>query len=343
MADEDEGKVTCANPDCRVAEDGKCVEGFEIKACPHYGHPAVVDSTTDMETDKPTASGRVGLPGADTLTPEQAAGLLRAGPTRIVAIIGPSDSGKTSLIASLFDLFQEGPVAGFEFARSQSFHAFERACHDARSASRRGVPHINRTPRGEVRFYHLQVGNDGSNDGINLVLGDRAGEEYRAAADDASVAKALPEVCRADTLTLLVDGERLLNAGMRHNVRSEITMIVQAFVDGGAITKGQRLALVLTKFDLVQNSSDRLRAEADFDSLLVNLKRFFGNNFSSLEAFRIAASPKIEAVRRGSGVGELMAYWMHPAEPLPTSMDARPDFVRTFGRVRPVDEQEMET
>lgn len=340
MADDDDDGVVCANPDCQVAEDGKCVEGFELNACPHYGH--LSDAVDDEEIESSEVNGAVGLPGADTLTPEQVARLLRAGETRIIAIIGPSDAGKTSLIASLYDLFQEGSVAGIDFARSRSLHAFEHACHDARAASRRGVPHINRTPRGEVRFYHLDVGGGTAGDVLALALGDRAGEEYRGAADDTTVVAAFPEVRRADSLTLLVDGKRLLDAGARHNLRHEITMILQALIDGGGVKTGQRIALVLTKIDAVQASPESERAEADFRALYANLERLFGAVFPSIEAFRIAASPKANVVPRGTGIPDLLTFWLQAANAPPTSPSSLPAFARAFARLRPVDEPEVD-
>src|SRR4051812_46965051 len=133
----DDDRVQCANPDCGVAEDGKCVEGFELASCPHYGRAAAERGHQTADPDELEATVAIGLPGADTLNLDGGSRLLRAGETRIIAVIGPSDAGKTSLIASLYDLFQEGPVAGVEFARSRSLHAFERTCHDARAASRR--------------------------------------------------------------------------------------------------------------------------------------------------------------------------------------------------------------
>jgi hypothetical protein len=345
MADDHDADdvVVCANPDCRVAEDGKCVEGFELNACPHYGHlPKAVDDE-EITTEAPESDEAVGLPAADTLTPEQVSGLLRAGETRVIAIIGPSDAGKTSLIASLYDLFQEGSVAGIDFARSRSLHAFEHACHDARAASRRDVPHINRTPRGEVRFYHLDIGGGAAGDALALALGDRAGEEYRGAADDTSVVAVFPEIQRADSLTLLVDGERLLDAGARHNLRQEVTMILQALIDGGGVKTGQRLALVLTKVDAVQASPNRARAEADFEALCANLGRLFGTVFTTIEAFRTAASPKNNTIARGTGVPELLTFWLGAATAAPTLPSHRPTFARAFARLRPTDEPEADT
>ena len=45
-----------------------------------------------------------------------------------------------------------------------------------------------------------------------------------------------------------------LDNGKRHIVRSEIFLMLQALVDGGAVANGQRLAVVLTKQDVVQQS-----------------------------------------------------------------------------------------
>ena len=233
--DKDEAAAICSNPDCRVAETDRCVEGSELSTCSYYGHELEETAETGRGSkEKPSVSSRVGLPGASTLTPSETSRLLRGGDARVIAIIGPRDAGKTSLIASLYELFQAGPVSEIGYAQSQTLQAFEQACHDARAASRRGVPDMNRTPLGGVRFYHLSLAGGPAGDRLALVLGDRAGEEYKSAADDVSVVMTFSEVRRADTLTVLVDGQRLIDPVARHNLRSEIVMMLQALVDGGA-------------------------------------------------------------------------------------------------------------
>ena len=334
--DSSEAAVICANPDCRIGETGRCVEGFELSACPHYGREPEVPSDTNRGSDeKSSESSSIGLPGADTLTPAEASRLLRRSDARIIAIIGPRDAGKTSLIASLYDLFQEGPVLEIGYAQSQTLQAFERACHDARAVSRRNAPHIYRTPLSGVRFYHLDLGGGSAGHRLALILGDRAGEEYQGVADDASVAMTFPEVRRADSLTVLVDGQRLLDSGARHNLRSEIRMILQGFVDGGAVRVGQRLALVLTKSDLVRDSSQMARAMGDFASLKNNIQQIFGSVFSVIQLFETAASPKTDAVRRGTGVPELLEFWLEPSRPVNMSLPTRPASARAFARVVP--------
>ncbi|MGB8266896.1 MAG: hypothetical protein WCE44_11265 [Candidatus Velthaea sp.] len=339
MADDKiSSNVVCSNSDCRVAETGKCIEGLDLTACSHYGHAPEEQPQVDATVRALPASRSTVLPGADTLTTVEVSQLLRAGKGSVIAIIGPTDAGKTSLIASLYDLFQKGPVSGINFGRSLTLHAFEQTCHDARAASRRHAPHINRTPRGDVRFYHIDLGGGPAGDGLTLVLGDRAGEEYRSAADDVAIVESFEEIRRADSLTVLVDGERFLNSGDRHNVRSEITMMLQALVDGGAVQTGQRLALVLTKVDVVQVSPNQVRAESDFCALLASLRKLFGHVFSAIEPFRIAASPKTEAVPRGTGVPELLDAWIKPTPAKRMKLPDRPVFSRAFARLTPADE-----
>jgi hypothetical protein len=326
--------IVCSNPACRIAETGKCVEGLEQNKCPHFGRsPQAVPQGTEETGGIPLASG-------GTLDIEEADAILRAGDTHVIAIIGPSDAGKTSLIASLYDLFQEGAVAGVEFAASLSLYEFEQVCHDARAASRRGTPSIKRTPRGEVRFYHLDVAGDAAGEVLSLVLGDRAGEEYRGVIDDTSLAAGFPEIRRADSLTLLVDGERLLDPGARHNLRSEVTLMLRAMIEAGTIRPGTRLAVVLTKFDLIGTSSRREGTEADFAGLIATISRQFEGTFSVVRPFRIAASPKTAAVRRGEGVAELLTFWLDPVPTPPTLGEAAPPASRVFARLHPVDQAE---
>ena len=337
MSDEDERQdIVCSNPDCRVAETDRCVEGLEFDACPYYGRKAGESSEISIPEEEDEGES-ISLPSGNTLSPTEASGILRQGPARVIAVIGPINSGKTSLIASLYDQFQEGGIEQVEFSCSQTLQAFEHTCHDARAMSRRGTPHTNRTPLGEVSFYHLEVIGGPAGEKVALLLGDRSGEEYEAVADDVSVVASFCEVSRSDSLTILVDGERLLG-GERHNLHSNIIMMLQALRDGCGLPKDARLALVLTKLDAVNGVPESTIALRAFQRLFEDVQRLFSDVLKTIESFHVAASPKSNALPRGTGVGALLSFWIEtPISPVSVKLQ-RPNYARAFARLRPLEE-----
>lgn len=338
-AAEDSVTATCSVTDCHVAETGRCVDGFDLQACPHYGsapeEPSVSDARDELDSTK---SANIVLPSADSLGLAGASSVLRRSDARVIAIIGPRDAGKTSLIASLYDLFQAGPVSEMRYAGSQTLHAFELACHNARASSRRTEPDTFRTPLGGVRFFHLDLAGGPAGKGMSIVLGDRAGEEYQEVADDVSVAATFAEVCRAEALTLLIDGQRLVDAAARHNLRSDIIMLLRGLVAGGAVQSGQRLALVLTKIDVLRELDRPEKAENDYESFKKRIEELFGHEFSTIQSFEIAAAPKTDVVPQGTGVPELLVSWLAPKMSVGKPTPVKQELTRAFARVMPLDD-----
>lgn len=329
----------CASPDCQVAVDGRCIEGFPDTAdCPQFGRIPIVPIATTPGA-YPAPKNGVALQASTTLSVDEADIVVKERPSRVIAIAGPHSAGKTSLIAGLYDLFQLGQVGNVAFVQSFSLHAFEQAAHDSRAASRRTTPNTPRTERGEVRFYHLELVDTDSGAVPSVLLSDRAGEEYLETRSNPVSAQEFPELRRADVLTLLIDGQRLLDAGRRHNLRSEIRQTLQAFVESGVVRPTQRLALVLTKLDVIRKAADGgERTFQGFDTLVAGLRTDYGANFATVDSFQIAAQPSTDGAKRGENLDRLLAYWM--AEPLrygpaPMAFDM-PEAERYFARLMPV-------
>lgn len=302
----------CANPQCKVFETGRCLEGLEFDKCSTYGRDPEIDATPETTIVTEPTSTLINLRPATTLSVSRASELLGRQDGRVVAIVGPRDAGKTSLIAGLFDLFQVGPVAEISFAGSETLHAFELACHDSRAASRRAVPSQPHTGLGDVSFYHLNLRYGSAEAGITLLLGDRAGEEYLTAADDLSQAGPFLEVSRADTVTLLLDGSRLLNNQTRHNTRSETGLMVRALADGEFLERKPHIIFALTKMDLVNASQHKNRAIADFDKVVELATEILTPHAQSFMSIHLAAAPADTSMDRGSGVDELLQSWARP-------------------------------
>ncbi len=119
-------------------------------------------------------------------------------------------------------------------------------------------------------------------------------------------------------MTLLVDGKRLIQDGHRHNVREELLLILQALKDAEIVPNGARLAIVLTKFDAVMASPNAKRVEADLATVVARLNTHFANRFAKIDIFRVAVSPTEFGIERGTGVAELLSFWL--ADVPPTSL-----------------------
>lgn len=318
---------SCSNTDCRIAETEKCIEGYSLADCPHYGRPTVqdievVDDAAGDET-VPEATDLLAIPLSlgEALDRAGASNLQRRRLSRTVGIVGPQFAGKTSLMASVYEILQEGGVAGYTFAGSSTLFGFEMICHDARAASRRTEPHTERTTGGaDATFFHLDLGNGDPEAITSLFIGDRSGEDYLAATDDLTNAAGFFELRRADVVTLLVNGEQLADQQLRHETRASTPQIIDALFEAGSIGARQRLAVVLTKKDAVTASAHADRVNSDFEEIVGGIKHLHGHRVADVAQFVVAASPRIDSgVKRGEGVDALLEYWMRPtaSEPLP--------------------------
>lgn len=318
---------SCSNTDCKVAEDGKCVEGYPLDECPHHGKLSVEELEPAVETSPPVQEIHlIALASGEPLNGAEAGSIKRQFRSRVIGVVGPNDSGKTSLIASLYDLLQVAPIGDVAFAGSSTLVGLEKACHDARAASRRAEPYTERTRvGGDATFYHVDVRGSGFDDVLSILIGDRSGEDYLRANDDISNADEFFELRNADVVTLLVNGAHLVDGQFRHEAKAVTPQIIAALIEAGVLSSRQRLAIVLTKNDLVQVSPNAERAEIEFQQMVEGVRTQHKETISVVEAFVIAASPKCEGkTKRGDGVKALLDFWIAEVPPDPAQEGARP-------------------
>jgi hypothetical protein len=197
---------------------------------------------------------------------------------------------------------------------------------------------MERTQTGDANYFHLDLVATGCREKRAALLANRSGEDYMDAQSDPALAKDFVELHRADVVCVLADGEHLLDLGLRHQVRDDICLTLRAFQEAGATRPWQRLAVVLTKLDAVlKDEAKTERALQFFEGIVRDVRDQFSEHFIEIQSFRVAASPHSAKVARGTGMVDLLRYWMtDPANLEPAKVPAViPIAARSFGRLRP--------
>lgn len=261
--------------------------------------------------------------------------------TRIVVLAGPIEAGKTTLIASIYHLFLEGPIEEVSFAGSLTLPAFEERCALARLSSGRSAPDTVRTERKDgVHFLHLTLGGLGSPRGTRtLLLADLTGEMYEEAADSAEACRKLSILRPAHFITLLVDGSRLAAPTTRHTCLDDTHRLVRRFLEEGMIGLSTHLQVAYSKWDEVLEREDEnlSRVIDDFES---EISQEAQHQLLAISFVRTAASPARQPdLGVGWGAEALVRDWVRARSPgaefhLAGSLERKPRDAFGFGSER---------
>lgn len=315
---ESAGGKRCSKPGCEVATSGLCAEGHEpLEACPSYGHelaeaPGEEKKDGSLETlESRTVEHSESLPTGEVLNTEGMDEFLRWRPASRIAIIGDSDSGKTTLICSIYGQFLRGPFADYFFAGSRTLVAFEKRSHLSRTDSGRIDPDTERTSISDgLRFYHLAVICKGRNDErSDLMFSDRAGEMYRRARDNTDGVQELVEIAQSDRVVLLLDGGRVAISAERAGAIQSVRQMLRAFVDGGALGPASKVQIVTTKIDLLVDNADKQAIDSQLAIFRKKLVDDFGGRLADLSFWEISARDPAGKFKPAHGVEELFADW----------------------------------
>jgi hypothetical protein len=124
----------CSNIECRNGPEDICYDGVEpVTECLQYGKfdgeellvegdvDGIAQEALQEEVDEPEAfeSEYVRTHSGDILFTNEASDIIQQYGGQVVACVGPSDVGKTTLISSLYELFGEGAVGAYSFAKEK--------------------------------------------------------------------------------------------------------------------------------------------------------------------------------------------------------------------------------
>ncbi len=268
--------------------------------------PPVVESKSPI----PASEVVIDLPSGNELDALAAAELQRARLTRLIVVAGPVKAGKTTLIATLHDLFQTGKIDDYAFAWSRTLPAFERRCHLSRIASEREVPDTDRTPFGKVRYLHIQISGPELPDSLlDFLFIDVSGEVFDGARDLISECQQLDFLKMADHFLLLMDCEKIIDLNKRNLVTHDAAMLLRSCLDSGMLSPSCFVSVLWTKYDFIAAAGN-----GEHDTFLKKaeeeLKKQFGSRVGSLSFRKVAARPAdVEGLEFGHGVPELLREW----------------------------------
>lgn len=272
------------------------------------------EDTADIAVNNIAEEGApafIDLYAGNELSGEDADAVTLRHPAHLVVFAGSAGSGKTTVLASLYERLNQAPFAGFQFAGSRSLLGFEQICHLNRLVSGGTRPDTPRTiPSDEAAYYHLALrGAELGSQPRHVLLSAISGELFRLAMNSREDCARLTFLHRANTIVVLVDGARLAVSGHRTNAQSEASNILESFIDAKMIGERCRVEFVFSKLDRVLEAGD-----AALEFLKTTEKKFkakFGDRVPHLAFRRIAARPEIESIGKASndGLAEACIAW----------------------------------
>lgn len=286
----------CPNSGCQLATSARCLEGFDPpEGCPFQSNSLQV---TD-ETRAYVSQELVDLPSGEALTGLQASEVAASGPTKLVVIAGPYGSGKTTILTSVFEAFQEAPFANYSFRGSRTLVGFEKRAHLGRKESGRETADTPHTSiREGIVFLHLdlalRVGF--AFDHVHLLLSDVSGEMFKRLRDNSDAVTDFASLSRADHLCVVIDGEKIVNKELRHVARNDSRSILRSILQSGQLSTQCVVDVVFTKWDLIVDAGGT-SAQAEIDSFIDQTKEVMSSSASGhrTQFHEVAARPPVKA------------------------------------------------
>lgn len=261
-----------------------------------------------MVEEKPNA---VQFREGEYLSITEAGEVVRASPTSIVVVAGAAGSGKTTLVAGLYELFHKRPFGGYLFAGSRTLPGFERRCHLARLSSGRQTPDTERTRHSEEQqLLHLRVAEVSPLRHYEILFSDIYGEAFRRAADSADECRKFTILKRADHVAVLIDGKKAISKSERQVAFSAADALLGQCLDTGMLGKKSSVQAIVTKWDLVATASN---ADANFiDGKLDWLLDRYRARLGRMTAHKVSVRPanSAEQIKAGHGMAVLLPSWV---------------------------------
>lgn len=258
-------------------------------------------------------SGVADLDDGGPLTADDAEEIVRESGGELIVLAGLEGTGKTTLLASVYETFLTGDFAKCSFFRSRTLRAFEDRCHKARVAGGHSLPTTPRTEQSEgLQLLHLGIqARWRTPQRVNLLFADMAGEYFRRARDSAEECRRLTILRRTDHLVLLVDGQLLSDRRQRQVALRDAKLLLRRFIECEMIGKLTAIQVVVSKWDLVVSGESELEVEERLTEVEEDVRQAHDRQVRALWFGRAAASPIAKPdLKIAYGVENMFTQWV---------------------------------
>jgi len=270
-------------------------------------------SLSDHVSERPSQTlTRIPIASSESFETEDLARFLAAESATIASLIGDRDSGKSTLLCSIYDRLLHGPFAGRRSFAVRTITGLERRAHHERLKSGRSTPDTERTSLAEgLRYFHFGTSaEEDTAERSHLLISDRAGEKYKDARANPALVSALTEFPLADFLVIMVDGARVAELTARAGAFFAVQQTLQMLADSGAADANTPVQVVLTKQDLIEAADGAATLRTKITEFTDRLLTAFGHRFRELTFLEIAARAYKGQFAPASGVDALLKTWL---------------------------------
>jgi hypothetical protein len=278
------------------------------------GQPVAGGSAAPVADLVPSEPQFIQLPAGTVLTEGQALALAADRSMRTIVLAGAVDCGKTTLLSSVYELFQSGPLGPIQFAGCETFPAFEQRCHLSRTESENDKPDSSRTPYDgpNPEYLHLRIQpKAGDVDQIDFLFTDVSGEMFEHARNSIDDCKELKFLRRASHFVVFLDCEKALITDKKWTIVQEVKTLFQSCLDSFMLPKDCCVTVVWSKCDFFAAAKDKVTVNEFVKLVEDDLKTSFGDRIPQLKFRNTAARPtRYPNLKMGYGVRELLADWI---------------------------------
>jgi hypothetical protein len=260
--------------------------------------------------------GLIRLPAGIELNEEHAKQMALERPVRLIVLAGAVDCGKTTLLTSIYEMFQAGPIEKKQFAGCDTFPAFEKKCHLGRADSGNEEEKSGRNPYDgpHPEYVHLKLQNGPKALGhIDFLFTDVSGEMFEHARNSTDECKKLTFLRRACHIVVFLDCEKLIQPTKRWGMVKDAKSLIQSCLDSQMFEPDCFVTVVWAKCDFVEAAEGKEKAAAKdlINYVEDEFKTRFAPRIKNFKFHQTAARPnRYPDLNFGYGVGELLEAWV---------------------------------